>query len=165
MRITQLSYNRGMPDDRLEALLAEDSERARKLLSLVISACGLTRQDVDKRLGAPRGYTASVLSGRRELKQRHVTAFLVSLGVHPSLFFDILYPRDLPVGDVSATEDFARRLEALRIMPPRLRPEPSPAPAVNTEELMRLVEEAVKKALGAAGARKSGKAARGKKAR
>ena len=153
-----------MPDDRLEALLAEDSERARKLLSLVISACGLTRQDVDKRLGAPRGYTASVLSGRRELKQRHVTAFLVSLGVHPSLFFDILYPRDLPVGDVSATEDFARRLEALRIVP-RPRPEPTPAPLPNTEELMRLVEEAVKKALGAAGAAKNRKAARGKKAR
>ena len=164
MRILRLGYNAGMRDDRLEALLAEDTERARKLLSLVITACGLTRQDVDKRLGTPRGYTASVLSGRRELKQRHVTAFLISLGVHPSLFFDILYPRDLPVGDVSATEDFARRLEALRIVP-RTRPEPPPATALNTDELMRLVEETVKKALAAGDARKDAKPSRRKKTR
>ncbi|MGH2627506.1 MAG: hypothetical protein ACRDHY_12750 [Anaerolineales bacterium] len=137
-----------MTDDRIEALVAEDTERMRKLLSVVITACGLTRQDVDKRLGVPRGYTAAVLSGRRALKQKHVTAFLLSLGVHPSLFFDILYPRDVPIGSVSATEDFARRLEALRFVPHPQPPPPPPA-SLSTEELLRAVEDTLRRALGA----------------
>lgn len=122
----------------------DEVRRATKLLETVMQAAGLTRKELDLRLGAGPGYVSQVLTGRMELKFRHIVAILRVLDLDPSVFFQTLYPGDRPSSDQVVMEEFLKRLQKLGFggAPP---PQP---PAVDPQELERLVESAVRAALG-----------------
>jgi transcriptional regulator with XRE-family HTH domain len=127
--------------------LDDEVRRATKLLETVMQAAGLTRKDLDQRLGAGPGYVSQVLTGRMELKFRHVLGILHALEVAPSVFFQTLYPEDRPSTDAVVMEEFLRRFQQLGF---GARPSPSPGPALDPQELERMIVSAVRTALGGA---------------
>jgi hypothetical protein len=127
----------------------EEVRRATKLLETIMQAEGLTRKDLDQRLGAGPGYMSQLFTGRMELKLRHVLSVLRALEVEPGLFFQTLYPAGPPVADKLLLEEFLKRY-------PKLHPEaqessPPPAPPVGAgvdyEQLHSLIQSAVRSAL------------------
>lgn len=124
--------------------IEDEVRRATKLLETVMQAAGLTRKELDQRLGAGPGYVSQVLTGRMELKFRHVLAILHALDLDPSIFFQTLYPGDRPPSDQTVMEEFLKRFEKLGLGGG---PPPQP-PAVDPQELERLVQSAVRAALG-----------------
>jgi transcriptional regulator with XRE-family HTH domain len=121
----------------------DEVRRATKLLETVMQAAGLTRKELDQRLGSGPGYVSQVLTGRMELKFRHVLAILRALDVDPSVFFQTLYPGDRSSSDQVVLEEFLKRFQKLGF---GASPPPQP-PAVDPQELERLVESAVRAAL------------------
>lgn len=122
----------------------DEVRRATKLLETIMQAAGLTRKDLDQRLGAGPGYMSQVLTGRMELKLRHILAILKALDVEPSLFFQTLYPEDRPASDVVVMEEFLRRFQKLGFGG---RPTPPPSPVLDPQELEKLIHNAVRAAL------------------
>src|SRR5262245_58447431 len=94
-------------------IVEEEVRRATKLLETVMQAAGLTRKELDQRLGAGPGYVSQVLTGRMELKLRHILAILQVLDVDPSIFFQTLYPGDRPSSDQVVMEEFLKRFQNL----------------------------------------------------
>ena len=140
-------------EEWLRRWIAEDGERVLELLRKIVATCGLTRKELDERLGWGTGYTSAVLTRRIELKQEHAAAMLLGLGVHPGLFYDVLYPKDRPIGPVAATADVARRLALAGFFLEEAPPEPEPAPAatpMTPAEIKALVDDAIQRALAAA---------------
>jgi len=111
-----------------------------------MQAAGLTRKDLDQRLGAGPGYVSQVLTGRMELKFRHILAILRALDVEPSLFFQTLYPETRPATDQAVMEEFLKRFQKLGFGGTVPSPPPSP-PALDPQELERLIQSAVRTAL------------------
>lgn len=131
----------------------DEVRRATKLLETVMQAAGLTRKDLDQRLGAGPGYVSQVLTGRMELKFRHVLAILRALEVEPSVFFQTLYPEDRPSSDTVVMEEFLRRFQKLGFGPPAA---PPPSPALDPQDLERMIQNAVRAAMsGAIGGEKA----------
>lgn len=105
----------------------------------------MTRKDLDQKLGAGPGYVSQVLTGRMELKFRHILAILRALEVEPSVFFQTLYPEDRPSSDAVVMEEFLRRFQKLgfgqqKAMMPS-------SPGLDPQELERLIQNAVRAAL------------------
>jgi transcriptional regulator with XRE-family HTH domain len=121
----------------------DEVRRATKLLETVMQAAGLTRKDLDQKLGAGPGYVSQVLTGRMELKLRHIIAILRSLEVEPSVFFQTLYPENRPATDAVMMEEFLRRFQQLGF---GSRPA-QPAPALDPQGLETLIRSAVRAAL------------------
>jgi len=121
----------------------DEVRRATKLLETVMQAAGLTRKDLDQKLGAGPGYVSQVLTGRMELKLRHIIAILRALEVEPAVFFQTLYPENRPATDAVVMEEFLRRFQQLGFGP---RPA-QPAPALDTQGLETLIRSAVRAAL------------------
>jgi hypothetical protein len=143
----------------LERWIAEDGERVLELLRKMVLTCGQTRKDLDQLLGRGTGYTSAVLTRRIELKVEHVASILLGLGVHPGLFYDVLYPKDRPIGPVEATPDVARRVALAAVTLHEAAPPPVPsAPPMTPVEIKALVDESVQRALAAAEAAKARKA-------
>jgi len=112
-----------------------------------MQAAGLTRKDLDQRLGAGPGYVSQVLTGRMELKLRHILAILRALDVEPGLFFQTLYPDARPATDQAVMEEFLKRFQKLGFgAAPASAPSPPP-PALDPRELERLIQSAVRTAL------------------
>ena len=125
--------------------IEDEVRRATKLLETVMQAAGLTRKDLDQRLGAGPGYVSQVLTGRMELKLRHILAILRALDVEPALFFQTLYPDARPATDQAVMEEFLKRFQKLGFGGA---PAPSPSPpALDPGELERLIQSAVRTAL------------------
>lgn len=124
--------------------IEEEVRRATKLLETVMQATGLTRKELDQRLGAGSGYVSQVLTGRMELKFRHILAILQALEVDPSVFFQTLYPGDRPTSDQVVMEEFLKRFQKLGFGGG---PPPQTA-TIDPQELERLVQSAVRAALG-----------------
>jgi transcriptional regulator with XRE-family HTH domain len=122
----------------------DEVRRATKLLETVMQAAGMTRKDLDQKLGAGPGYVSQVLTGRMELKFRHVLAILRSLEVEPSVFFQTLYPENRPATDAVVMEEFLRRFQKLGF---GSQPAPPPSPPLDPGELERMIQNAVRTAL------------------
>ncbi|MFY9823785.1 MAG: helix-turn-helix transcriptional regulator [Thermoanaerobaculia bacterium] len=123
--------------------IEDEVRRATKLLETVMQAAGLTRKDLDQKLGAGPGYVSQVLTGRMELKLRHIIAILRALEVEPTVFFQTLYPENRPATDAVVMEEFLRRFQQLGF---GTRPA-QPAPSLDTQELETLIRSAVRAAL------------------
>jgi transcriptional regulator with XRE-family HTH domain len=124
--------------------LEDEVRRATKLLETVMQAAGLTRKDLDQRLGAGPGYVSQVLTGRMELKFRHILAILRALDIEPSLFFQTLYPDARPSTDQAVMEEFLKRFQKLGFGTGAPAP---PPPALDPQELEKLIQTAVRNAL------------------
>jgi transcriptional regulator with XRE-family HTH domain len=122
----------------------DEVRRATKLLETVMQASGLTRKDLDLKLGAGPGYVSQVLTGRMELKFRHILAVLRALEVEPNVFFQTLYPENRPSTDAVVMEEFLRRFQKLGFGAPSA---PPPSPAVDPRELEQMIQNAVRAAL------------------
>src|SRR5437763_17113499 len=96
----------------------DEVRRATKLLETVMQASGLTRKDLDQRLGAGPGYVSQVLTGRMERKFRHILAILRALEVEPSVFCQTLYPENRPSTDTVVLEERLRRSQKLGLAAP-----------------------------------------------
>jgi transcriptional regulator with XRE-family HTH domain len=125
----------------------DEVRRATKLLETVMQAAGLTRKDLDQRLSAGPGYVSQVLTGRMELKFRHILAILRALEVEPSVFFQTLYPENRPATDAVVMEEFLRRFQRLGF---GAQPAPPPKPVLDPQELERMIQNAVRTALAGA---------------
>ncbi|HEY2737534.1 MAG TPA: helix-turn-helix transcriptional regulator [Thermoanaerobaculia bacterium] len=125
--------------------IEDEVRRATKLLETVMQAAGLTRKDLDQRLGAGPGYVSQVLTGRMELKLRHILAILRALDVEPSLFFQTLYPDARPSTDQAVMEEFLKRFQKLGFGTGTA--PPPPPPVLDPQELERLIQTAVRTAL------------------
>ena len=123
----------------------DEVRRATKLLETVMQAAGMTRKDLDQKLGAGPGYVSQVLTGRMELKFRHILAILRALDVEPSVFFQTLYPENRPSSDAVVMEEFLRRFQKLGFGQPAS--PPSAPQALDPQELERLIQNAVRAAL------------------
>lgn len=121
----------------------DEVRRATKLLETVMQAAGLTRKDLDQKLGAGPGYVSQVLTGRMELKFRHILAILHALEVEPGVFFQTLYPENRPSTDAVVMEEFLRRFQRLGFGAQPVQP----APALDPQELEKLIQSAVRAAL------------------
>jgi transcriptional regulator with XRE-family HTH domain len=122
----------------------DEVRRATKLLETVMQAAGLTRKDLDQKLNAGPGYVSQVLTGRMELKFRHILAILRALEVEPSVFFQTLYPENRPATDAVVMEEFLRRFQKLGF---GAQPAPPPKPVLDPQELERMIQNAVRAAL------------------
>ena len=131
------------------AVTIEDEVRqAARLLESLIQAAGVPETELEKRLDISPGYLGRVLSGEIELKLRHILSILRALEVEPSLYFESLYslqaPTQAPTGTIRI-EDLRQRLDSLGLGGP---PE---APQIVVDDLERLVQGAVRTALGRKG--------------
>src|SRR3954469_25508755 len=124
--------------------IEEEVRRATKLLETVMQAAGLTRKDLDQKLGAGPGYVSQVLTGRMELKFRHILAILHALEVEPGVFFQTLYPENRPSTDAVVMEEFLRRFQKLGF---GTQSPPAPVPTLDPNELERMIQNAVRAAL------------------
>ncbi len=122
----------------------DEVRRATKLLETVMQAAGLTRKDLDQKLGAGPGYVSQVLTGRMELKFRHILSVLRALDVEPNVFFQTLYPENRPSTDAVVMEEFLRRFQKLGF---GTQPPPTPTPTLDPNELERMIQNAVRAAL------------------
>ena len=120
----------------------DEVRRASKLLEALIQVIGLSREEVEQRLDASPGYLNRLLSGRVELKLRHILAILRVLEIEPSLFFHTLYPEAGPEGGTVRIDELRQRLESLGLGVEAPLPGPETGP-----DLERLVQRAVQAAL------------------
>jgi hypothetical protein len=151
----------GLESDRELEQDQEEVERAIKLIEGVMRVQGVTKKILDERLGKSPGYFAQVLSGRLELKYRHILAILRGLDLEPRVFFRSLFP------EAGEPASGARMLERLfaelqrsgygnylaaapypAIPAPHSLPQAPPAPpAIDAEDLDRRIQAAVTAAL------------------
>ncbi|HEV7519146.1 MAG TPA: hypothetical protein VGR07_22885 [Thermoanaerobaculia bacterium] len=130
-------------------MIDDEIRRARKLLETLMTISGLNRQEVDRRLGQGRGYASQVLTGRVELKYRHILAFLEVVDVEPGMFFRVLFPDSTEQRQGTAGRMAERLFRQIHRAGYRDRPEPLPRlPAIDTEELERRIGEAIREVLG-----------------
>jgi hypothetical protein len=117
--------------------------RARETLGHLIELSGMTRREVERRLleqgcGTDLG---RLLSGRLDLKFRHIVDICRVIDMYPLEFFHIVFR------DSEQRSPLLRRLEALlpgRIQRPARAPE-SRQPAPNFEDLLRRFSELLRK--------------------
>jgi transcriptional regulator with XRE-family HTH domain len=135
----------------VEAAMTIDEEvhRATKLLEAIMQASGFNRKELDKKLGAGPGYVSQVLTGRMELKMRHVLAILRALDVEPSLFFNTLYPEGEPAAEKTHRTQLAEFLKRFSPLTAQREADhlPPSVPPLDAAELERLVHSAVRTAL------------------
>ena len=135
-------------------MIDDEVTRAARLLETMMKMAGINRQELDRRMAAGRGYASQVLSGRMELKYRHILAMLQALDVHPATFFGILHPPPESPGSATTSErlltelrraGFGDRRQALPA------PSPAPLPPIDPDDLDRRIRIAVREALERAG--------------
>jgi transcriptional regulator with XRE-family HTH domain len=120
--------------------------RAQKLLEALIKAHGLTKKALDERLGKGPGYTSQVLTGRMELKLRHILEILRALELEPGLFFRALFLEPENAQAPPLMERFLQSLSTIGAFgvqttsPPQL-------PPIDAEELDRRIRFAIREAL------------------
>jgi hypothetical protein len=105
----------------------QEVERTRRLLALLIRVTGMTRAQVDAKVGQGRGFSTRILTGVVGLKHEHTLTLLQAIGVQPADFFRLLYPRP---EDYTNGGSLGRLLEAMhRNLDEMDLPEPPPVPA------------------------------------
>jgi transcriptional regulator with XRE-family HTH domain len=123
--------------------IEDEIRQAARLLESLIQATGVPEDELERRLDVSPGYLGRLLSGEIELKLRHILSILRALEVEPSLYFESLYPAQTPAGTIRI-EDLRQRIENLGLGD-------SEPPRVVVDDLERLVQGAVRGALGRKG--------------
>jgi hypothetical protein len=128
----------------------DEVKRSLEALAFLIRISGKTRQDLDRQIGQGRGFTSQVLTGRVKLRHDHVLLLLLGANVDPALYFGLLHPvseEDRPALK-KLQEMFAQFQKGTKAATAKVEREtPSPRDRVDPEELRRLVQEQVERAL------------------
>lgn len=128
--------------------IEDEVRQAARLLECLIQAAEVPEAELERRLDVSPGYLGRLLSGELELKLRHILSILRALEVEPSLYFESLYSTQAPAQTPSGAiriEELRQRLDSLGLGGP---PE---APQVVVDDLGKLVQGAVRAALGRKG--------------
>jgi len=128
---------------------SDDQEvlRAQKLLEALIKAHGLTKKALDERLGKGPGYTSQVLTGRMELKLRHILEILRALELAPGLFFRALFLESENAQQAPPLmERFLQSLSSIGAFGVKAA-DPPQLPPIDAEELDRRIRFAIREAL------------------
>src|SRR5262245_55840061 len=99
-----------------ETLAIEDEGNARRLLESLLALRGMTRKDLDRRIGRTPGYVSQVLNGTVGLKLMTLLTFIRALDFEPEVFFRTLYKRGRPISFAGDPESMADILSRLREM-------------------------------------------------
>jgi hypothetical protein len=131
-------------------MIEDEIRRATKLLATLVQIAGLNRQDLDRLLGQGRGYSSQVLTGRVELKYRHILAILEVVDVEPGIFFRVLYPEPDEPRQGAGGRVMERLLERLHQAGyPESAPPPIPIPtSVDAAELERRIQAVIREVFG-----------------
>ena len=131
------------------AMIEDEIRRATKLLATLVQIAGMNRQDLDRLLGQGRGYSSQVLTGRVELKYRHILAILEVVDVEPGIFFRVLYPEPDEPRQGAGGRVMERLLDRLHHAGYPDRPAPAELPpAVDTAELERRIQAVIREVFG-----------------
>jgi hypothetical protein len=131
-------------------MVEDEIRRATKLLATLVQIAGQNREELDRLLGQGRGYASQVLSGRVELKYRHILAILEAVDVEPEIFFRVLYPEPDEPRQGAGGRVMERLLARLHQAGYPDRPPPAaPAPeAIDTAELERRIQAVIREVFG-----------------
>jgi hypothetical protein len=131
-------------------MIDDEIRRATKLLATLVQIAGLNRQDLDRLLDQGRGYSSQVLTGRVELKYRHVLAILEVVDVEPGIFFRVLYPEPDEPRQGAGGRVMERLLERLHQegYPDRPAPVASALAPIDTAELERRIKAVIREVFG-----------------
>jgi len=78
---------------RVEELAREDEATARRLVESLLALRGMSRKELDRRIGRTPGYVSQVLNGTVGLKLATLLTFIRALDFEPEAFFRTLYKR------------------------------------------------------------------------
>jgi hypothetical protein len=133
---------------------ADEIRRALKLLEALIKAHGLTKKALDQKLQKGPGYISQVLTGRLELKYRHILEILEGLDMQPGLFFRALFLEpETPSQSGRMLEKFLEGLQKMGYYGERASTAEAPpaaqsqTSAVDAQDLDRRIRDAVADAL------------------
>jgi transcriptional regulator with XRE-family HTH domain len=120
----------------------EEVERLMNVLRTAIRLLGLSNREIERRLGLTPSYLSRLFGGYIELKVEHVLAIVRAIGLQPSEFFELAYPRRAE----PPSESFRTIRTLLRDMQPPEEPRPAPAVDLTPEEIDRRIQESVRRA-------------------
>jgi transcriptional regulator with XRE-family HTH domain len=121
----------------------EEVERLLSVLRVAMRMLDVSNREIEKRLGLSYGYLSRLFSGSIELRVEHILQILEVLGLTPSEFFQLAYPRRPAPPSESATR-LRELIEGLVPAPPEERP---PLRDISTDELEALVSKVLRKVL------------------
>jgi transcriptional regulator with XRE-family HTH domain len=123
----------------------EEVDRLMNVLRTAIRMLGLSNREVERRLGYTPSYLSRLFGGSIELKVEHVIAIARAMGLTPSEFFELAYPRR----PAPPSESFRAIRTLLRDMQPIEEPQPAapPSGAISEEEIDRRIQDSVRRVL------------------
>ncbi len=140
---------------QIEDLAREDDYTARRLVESLLALRGMTRKDLDRRLGRTPGYVSQVLNGTVGLKLSTLLLFVRALDFEPEVFFRTLYKRGRPLsfsGDPESTAEVLSRLREIDLEPGAAKAQRQPADMAAFEALVqRAVTDALARSKGEGG--------------
>jgi transcriptional regulator with XRE-family HTH domain len=106
----------------------EEVRRLAEVLATVVRVAGRTRQSLEAQIGLSSGYLSKILSGTVDLRARHILAIVEAVGMDPSDFFLLAFPRRRHPNEAGRS---ARRIiedaQAALGQEPTVEPQASPA--------------------------------------
>ena len=123
-----------------------ESRRILELLSTLIRILGLSNREIERRVGLSPSYLSRLFGGYLELKMEHVLEIGRALGLEPQEFFELAYPKSSEPPSESM-ERLRNVLDTLQPKRPAAEPAPKPLPGLNTEEVERSVQDALRQVL------------------
>lgn len=120
--------------------MSEDLRQLRAVMRQAISSCRMSARDIETAMGIGHGNLERILDGRNELRVRHIVALARLLKVPPQDFLELGVPQ--PEG---STRYRLRDWVAPQVLAP-----PNAAQKTDgSNDVAKLVREAVQQALGA----------------
>jgi transcriptional regulator with XRE-family HTH domain len=124
-------------------MVQEEIQRLIQMLRVAMRILDVSNRDVEKQLGLSYGYLSRLFAGAIELKVEHILQILEVLGLTPSEFFQLAYPRR-----TSPPSEAAQRmrtiLDGFGPIAPEERP---PTPDLSADELEKTVSRVLQKML------------------
>src|SRR5690349_7037409 len=80
-----------------EQLATQDEETALRLIEALLALRGLSRKDLDRRIGRTPGYVTQIINGTIGLKFSMLVRMIRALEFEPEVFFRTVFKRNRPL--------------------------------------------------------------------